>query len=153
MSGQSTDRGSVARACVAAIAATHARATEPRSVDWPLILELYDQLLALNPSPVVALNRAVAVAKVRGPAEALAAIEPIEDDPKLRHYHLLLAVRGQLLADVGRMDEAADCLRNALDCACSEPERRLLARRLEGVRARTRSAFSPTIPGRRRRDP
>jgi len=137
----------------AAIAATHARATEPRSVDWPLILELYDQLLALNPSPVVALNRAVAVAKVRGATEALAAIEPIEDEPKLRHYHLLLAVRGQLLSDVGRMDEAADCFRAALECACSEPERRLLARRLEGVRARTRSAFSPTIRGRRRRDP
>jgi RNA polymerase sigma-70 factor, ECF subfamily len=114
----------------AAIAATHARAVGPTSVDWPLILELYDQLLSLNPSPVVALNRAVAVAKVRGAAEALAAIEPIEHDPKLRHYHLLLAVRGQLLMDVGRAREAAESFRAALECACSEPERRLLAHRL-----------------------
>src|SRR5206468_8135465 len=117
----------------AAIAATHARAPEPQSVDWPLILELYDQLLAVNPSPVVALNRAVAIAKVRGAAEALAAIEPIEHDPKLRDYHLLLAVRGQLLADVGRVNEAAECFRAALECACSEPERRLIARRLARV--------------------
>jgi RNA polymerase sigma-70 factor, ECF subfamily len=114
----------------AAIAATHARAQGPLSVDWPLILELYDQLLSLNPSPVVALNRAVAIAKVRGAAEALAAIEPIEHDPKLRHYHLLLAVRGQLLVDVGRASEGAECFRAALECACSEPERRLLVRRL-----------------------
>src|SRR5207247_6545024 len=71
----------------AAIAATHARAIDPQSVDWPLILELYDQLLSINRSPVVALNRAVALARVRGPAEALAAVAPLERDPKLRHYH------------------------------------------------------------------
>jgi RNA polymerase sigma-70 factor, ECF subfamily len=71
----------------AAIAATHARAVDPQSRDWPMILDLYDQLLALNRSPVVALNRAVAVEKVRGPAEALAAIEPLESDPKLRDYY------------------------------------------------------------------
>jgi RNA polymerase sigma-70 factor (ECF subfamily) len=119
----------------AAIAATHARASDARSVDWPLILELYDQLLSLNPSPIVALNRAVAVSKVRGAAEALAAIEPIEHDPKLRDYHLLLAVRGQLLADVGRPVDAAECFRAALECACSEPERRLIARRLARIGA------------------
>jgi RNA polymerase sigma-70 factor (ECF subfamily) len=117
----------------AAIAATHARAPNPQAVDWPLILDLYDQLQSLNTSPVIALNRAVAVAKVRGAAAALAAIKPIEHDPKLRHYHLLLAVRGQLLAEVGRVGEAADCFRAALECACSEPERRLLERRLAKV--------------------
>jgi RNA polymerase sigma-70 factor, ECF subfamily len=117
----------------AAIAATHARAPHRQAVDWPLILELYDQLQSLNPSPVIALNRAVAVAKVRGAAEALVAIEPIEHDPKLRHYHLLLAVRGQLLADVGRTSEAADCFHAALECACSEPERRLIIRRLAAL--------------------
>ena len=68
----------------AAIAATHARAADSQSTDWPLILRLYDDLLALNGSPVVALNRAVAVAKVHGAAEALAALEPLEKDPKLR---------------------------------------------------------------------
>jgi len=115
----------------AAIAATHARAANPRSVDWGIILQLYDQLFSLNPSPIVALNRAVAIAKVRGAAEALGIVEPLERDPKLRHYHLLLAVRGQLLLDLDRPDEAADCFRAALACACSEPERRFLARRLE----------------------
>jgi RNA polymerase sigma-70 factor (ECF subfamily) len=115
----------------AAIAATHARAIDSRSVDWPLILELYDQLLSLNASPIVALNRAVAIAKVHGPADALAAVAPLDRDPKLRHYHLLLAVRGQLLLDLGRSHEAADAFRTALTCACTEPERRLLTRRLE----------------------
>ena len=110
----------------AAIAATHARAVDPQSRDWPMILDLYDQLLALNRSPVVALNRAVAVEKVRGPAEALAAIEPLESDPKLRDYYLLLAVRGHLLLELGRRTEAAACFRAALDCPCSEPERRFL---------------------------
>src|SRR5262249_52451914 len=115
----------------AAIAATHARAPDRHAVDWPLILQLYDQLFALNRSPVVALNRAVAIARVHGPAAALAAIEPIERDPKLRHYHLLLAVRGQLLSDVGQPSDAAACYRAALACDCSEPERRFLTRRLE----------------------
>jgi RNA polymerase sigma-70 factor, ECF subfamily len=114
----------------AAIAATHARALDPQSLDWPLILQLYDQLLSINRSPVVALNRAVALAKVRGPAEALAAIAPLERDPKLRSYHLLLAVRGQLLLDLGRRAEAAAAFRAALHCGCSEPERRFLNRKL-----------------------
>jgi RNA polymerase sigma-70 factor (ECF subfamily) len=114
----------------AAIAATHARAQDARSVDWPLILQFYDRLLAMNGSPVVALNRAVAVAKVHGPGEALKAIEPLERDPVLRHYHLLLAVRGQLLLELDRRAEAAVCFRAALKCACSEPERRFLERRL-----------------------
>ncbi len=115
----------------AAIAAIHTRARDPGSIDWPAILELYDQLLALNASPVVALNRAVAVAKVHGPAEALAAIEPLENDPKLRDYYLRLAVRGHLLLVIRRRPEAAACFRAALDCPCSEPERRFLKRQLE----------------------
>ncbi|MEP7306872.1 MAG: sigma-70 family RNA polymerase sigma factor [Acidobacteriota bacterium] len=114
----------------AAIAATHARGRDPQSVDWPLILQLYDQLLTINGSPVVALNRAVAVARVHGAAEALPLLEPLAMDPKLRHYHLLLAVRGHLLLEIGRRGEAADSFRAALDCACSEPERRFLRRKI-----------------------
>ena len=114
----------------AAIAATHARAAEARSTDWPMILRLYDQLLAIHPSPVVALNRAVAVAKVRGAAEALESIAGLEDDPKLRDYHLGLAVRGHLLMELEHRAEAAECFRRALGCACSEPERRFLRKRL-----------------------
>jgi RNA polymerase sigma-70 factor (ECF subfamily) len=96
-----------------------------------LILHLYDQLMSLNASPVVALNRAVAVAKVHGPAMGLAAIEPLDSDPHLRDYYLLLAVRGHLLLELGRAAEAAACFRAALERPCSEPERRFLKRKLE----------------------
>ena len=114
----------------AAIAATHARAAAAQPADWPVILQFYDQLFAMNGSPVVALNRAVAIARVRGPAEALAAIAPLEANPKLRDYYLFLAVRGHLLLDLGRRVEAASCFRAALECRCSEPERRFLRRKL-----------------------
>lgn len=115
----------------AAIAATHARSVNAQSTDWPMILRLYDQLMSINGSAVVALNRAVAIAKVRGPAEALAAITPFENDVQLRDYYLLLALRGHLLSELGRAAEAAECFRAALKCPCSEPERRFLKRKLE----------------------
>ncbi len=115
----------------AAIAATHARAESLSAIDWPAILELYDQLLAISgASPVVALNRAVAVAKVHGPAEGLAAIAELSGNAQLRDYYLLLAVRGHLLLELDRREEAATCLRAALACRCSEPERRFLRRKL-----------------------
>jgi RNA polymerase sigma-70 factor, ECF subfamily len=120
----------------AAIAATHARAVEPESADWPTILSLYDQLMTIRNSSVIALNRAVAVSKVHGPAEALKAIEPLDNSPDLKNYHLLLAVRGQLLLELGRPAEAADCYRDALECRCSEPERRLLKRKLAECEAK-----------------
>jgi len=116
----------------AAIAATHARAESLQAIDWPAILELYDQLLAISgASPVVALNRAVAVAKVHGAAEGLAEIAELSGNPQLRDYYLLLAVRGHLLLELERREEAAACLRAALECRCSEPERRFLRRKLE----------------------
>jgi RNA polymerase sigma-70 factor (ECF subfamily) len=115
----------------AAIAATHTRAADPASADWPTILTLYDQLLLKNPSPVVALNRAVATAKVHGPAAAVRALAPLERDRHLRNYHLLLAVRGQLLLELGEASQAADAFRAALACECSEPERRFLERKLQ----------------------
>jgi RNA polymerase sigma-70 factor (ECF subfamily) len=114
----------------AAIAATHARASELQAIDWPVILRLYDQLLQINASPVVALNRAVAVAKVEGAAAALLVIEPLESDPKLRNYYLRLAVRGHLLLELGRPAEARGCFEKALECKCSEPERRFLRKKL-----------------------
>lgn len=115
----------------AGIAATHARAGDAESIEWPMILEFYDQLWAINPSPVVALNRAVAVAKVRGAEQALAEIENLAREPKLRDYYLLLAVRGHLLLELGRRDEAARNFNAALELPCSEPERRFLRRKLE----------------------
>lgn len=114
----------------AAIAATHARAPDAESIEWPLILTMYDQLLAINGSPVVALNRAVAVAKVHGPEAALESVESLEEEPKLRDYYLFLAVRGHLLLALGRHAEAANCFRAALDRPCSAPERRFLSRKL-----------------------
>ena len=105
----------------AAIAATHAR-----GIDWPGILDLYEELFVLNPSPVVALNRAVAIARVRGAAEALTSIESLD----LPGYYLLLAVRGHLLLELGRNAEAAACFEEALACRCSEPERRFLHRKI-----------------------
>jgi RNA polymerase sigma-70 factor (ECF subfamily) len=119
----------------AAIAATLARAQDGASVDWPVILSLYDQLIAVNPSPVVALNRAVVIAKVHGAAAALAAIAPLERDRTLRRYHHLLAVRGQLLLELDRRTEAAEAFRAALDCPCSDPERRFLTARLRAADA------------------
>jgi RNA polymerase sigma-70 factor (ECF subfamily) len=113
----------------AAIAATHAR-PDPPEVLWPIILQLYDQLLAINASPVVALNRAVAVSKVLGAEPALAAIGPLVQNTELREYHLLLATRGLFLMELGRNAEAARDLREALECRCSEPERRFLQKKL-----------------------
>jgi RNA polymerase sigma-70 factor, ECF subfamily len=114
----------------AAIAATHARANEALATDWKLILELYDQLMELSPSPVIELNRVVVVAKVNGPEAALAALRPLTDDHSLRNYYLLPAVQGQLLLDVGDKTAASQCFRDALDRPCSEPERRFLQRKL-----------------------
>jgi RNA polymerase sigma-70 factor (ECF subfamily) len=112
----------------AAIAATHIRGGG--SADWGAILELYDELLTMNGSSIVALNRAVAVAKVRGVEDGLAALEPLRDDPALRDYHLLPAVRGHFLLQRGRREEAAESFRAAMECRCSEPERRFLQRKL-----------------------
>lgn len=119
----------------AAIAATHARAGDAESIDWPVILRLYDQLTSINPSPVVALNRAVAVARVHGASQALAEIEALAKDPKLRDYYLLLAVRGHLLLELGQPAEAAREFRAALSLPCSEPERRFLRRKLDQCEA------------------
>src|SRR3954470_2334865 len=91
----------------AAIAACHVRARRLEQTDWPRIVALYDELGALTPSPIVELNRAVAVGMANGPAAGLEAVERLSDDPTLRNYHLLPAVRADLLEKVGRNDEAA----------------------------------------------
>jgi RNA polymerase sigma-70 factor (ECF subfamily) len=114
----------------AAIAATHARAQDGRATDWKLILELYNQLIELSPSPIVELNRAVVVAKVNGPEAALAELRTLSDNLTLRNYYLLPAVQGQLLLDIGDKPGAAQCFRQALERPCSDPERRFLQRKL-----------------------
>jgi RNA polymerase sigma-70 factor (ECF subfamily) len=109
----------------AAINAVHSDAPAADATDWGQILQLYDQLAAVSPGPVVALNRAVAVAEVHGPAAALALV----DDLDLEHYHLFHAVRADLLRRLGRPAEAADAYDAAIDRTGNEAERAFLRSR------------------------
>ena len=106
----------------AAVNAVHADAGTAQQTDWPQILALYDQLLALAATPVVALNRAVAVGEVHGPADALAVVDELDLDT----YHRFHAVRADLLRRLGRAGEAASAYRRAADLAPSDAEREFL---------------------------
>ncbi|NKR74171.1 sigma-70 family RNA polymerase sigma factor [Rhodococcus hoagii] len=117
----------------AAIAALHDEAPDVASTDWPQIVALYDVLLRLVPSPVVAVNRAVAVALRDGPEAGLVLLDELADEPRLRSYHPYPAARAELLARLGRRDEAADAYRRALEAAGTAPEREYLERRLDEV--------------------
>lgn len=117
----------------AAIASHHAAATSHESTDWPAILTLYDRLREIQPSPVVALNRAVAVAQVEGPAAALAALDAIAPHT-LATYAPYHATRAHLLADLDRPTEARAAYRRAAELAGSEPERRFLEETAAGLR-------------------
>ncbi len=114
----------------AAIAAAHAVARDEASTDWSVIVRLYDDLLALKPSPVVALNRAIARAMAEGPDAGIAAIERIESDPALAHYYLLPAALGGLWLKRGDPVRAARHYHEALTRPCSAPERRFLEKQL-----------------------
>jgi len=114
----------------AAIAAAHASSIHGQGADWRAILELYDELMVLNPSPVVALNRVVALARVEGPQAGLDALRPLAQEPSLKRYYLLPAVKGRLLFDLGDRAAAAEYFRSALERPCSQPERRFIQRRL-----------------------
>jgi predicted RNA polymerase sigma factor len=113
----------------AAIAACHARAPSWEATDWPGIVEIYDALAAVAPSPVVALNRAVAVGLAGGPEAGLAALDAIES-PALRDYHLLPSARADFLRRLGRRTEAAAEYRRALGLTDNAREKRFLASRL-----------------------
>ncbi len=113
----------------AAIAACHARALEAEETDWVRIAALYEALAAIAPSPVVELNRAVAVGMAFGPEVGLALLERIATDPALHDYHLLPSVRGDLLSRLGRTEEAAAEFRRAAALTDNAPERALLLRR------------------------
>jgi len=119
----------------AAIAAVHAEAPSYGDTDWPEVLGLYDLLLVVWPSPVVALNRAVAVAMVDGPAAGLAALDMVADDPHLATYPYLAATRADLLRRLGRTRDAAQAYRTALSLAANAAERDFLTRRLAEVTA------------------
>ncbi|EFL21980.1 RNA polymerase sigma-70 factor, ECF subfamily [Streptomyces himastatinicus ATCC 53653] len=117
----------------AAIAACHARAVRYEETDWRTIAALYDRLAALTPSPVVELNRAVAVSMAEGPAAALELVDALVADPALREYHLLPSVRGDLLERLGRREEARAEYERAASLTRNAPERRLLRERAERV--------------------
>ena len=114
----------------AAIAACHARAARAELTDWPRIVALYDALVEVTGSPVVELNRAVAVCHAFGPAEALELVDELVDEPVLANYHLLDAVRGDLLCRLGRATEARLAFERALSLATNVGERIVLERRV-----------------------
>jgi RNA polymerase sigma-70 factor, ECF subfamily len=113
----------------AAIAACHARARRAQDTDWVRIAALYDALAQVQPSPVVELNRAVAVSRAFGPEAGLELVEQLVDEPALRSYHLLPSVRGDLLEQLGRNAEARAEFRRAATLTRNERERTLLRRR------------------------
>jgi RNA polymerase sigma factor (sigma-70 family) len=113
----------------AAIAACHARAATPEDTDWIRIAALYEVLAQLMPSPVVELNRAVALSMAFGPAAALELVEKLADDPSMRQYHLLPSVRGDLLAKLDRLAEARTEFERAAALTRNARERDLLLRR------------------------
>jgi RNA polymerase sigma-70 factor, ECF subfamily len=117
----------------AAIAALHAQAPTYEDTDWPQILALYDKLLQTWPAPVVALNRAVAVAMVHGPAAGLAEVEALERDGELARYRYLPATKADLLRRLGRHEEATDAYRAALALTDNATERAFLSERLGGA--------------------
>jgi RNA polymerase sigma-70 factor, ECF subfamily len=119
----------------AAIAAVHTAAPDWAATDWQSILKLYDQLMALQPTPVVALNRAVALAMVEGAHAALAELVPLCDDPALARYVLLPATLAELCRRTGDAAGARAHLLRALELECSDSERRLLKRRLAELAA------------------
>ncbi len=114
----------------AAIAALHMRAERYEDTDWPQIAALYEVLVRIHPSPVIELNHAVAVSMVDGPERALRLVDSISQHGDLAGYHMLPAVRGDLLRRMGRRDEAIAAYRQALTSTELEPERRFLTAKL-----------------------
>jgi predicted RNA polymerase sigma factor len=113
----------------AAIAACHARARTPEETDWKRIAALYSALAGIAPSPVVELNRAVALAMAFGPAAGLERVDALTTEPSLQGYHLLPSVRGDLLFKLGRFDEARAELERAASLTRNARERELLLER------------------------
>lgn len=115
----------------AAIAALHAHAATAEETDWAQIAELYAELLRREPTPVIALNHAAAVAMAEGPSRGLALLDALGSDASMRGYHLYFAARADLLRRAGRRDEARAAYVESLALAGNEPERRYLTRRID----------------------
>lgn len=119
----------------AAIAALHCRAARAQDTDWPQIVRLYDVLERVQPSPIVSLNRAAAVAMVEGPLPALALVDKLAAAGDLERYHLLHAARADLLRRLGARAEAAESYATAIELVTNDAERRFLERRLREVKS------------------
>jgi RNA polymerase sigma-70 factor (ECF subfamily) len=117
----------------AAIVACHARASTVADTDWERIVLLYDALLQIRPSPIVGLNRAVAVGMAQGPAAGLASLDALDPDPTLTGYHLLPSVRGDLLLKLGRFNEAREEIQRAIAMTENRREQDLLSERLKQI--------------------
>jgi RNA polymerase sigma-70 factor, ECF subfamily len=117
----------------AEIAAFHATSASDRETDWAAIVARYDELYELEPTPVVALNRAIAVSRWMGPHAGIRELEEISSHPAFRQYYLLPAVSGELWKQVGNLDRAKEAYLRALTYPCTEPERRFIESRLELV--------------------
>jgi RNA polymerase sigma-70 factor (ECF subfamily) len=131
----------------AAISALHCQAARAEDTDWPQIVRLYDLLERLQPSPVVSLNRAVAVAMASGPQAALEIVNRLAAAGELDNYHLFHATRADLLRRAGVPDEAARSYRRALELAANDSERRFLERRLQEVEAQAVGQTSRSAAG------
>ena len=119
----------------AAIAACHARSFRAEETDWHELVALYTTLAIAVPSPIVELNRAVAVSRAAGPAEALAVVDFLAATGTLKRYHLLYSVRGDLLEQLGRQDEAASEFERAAALATNSREHALLSERARASRS------------------
>nr|AIA11779.1 RNA polymerase sigma factor, sigma-70 family [uncultured bacterium] len=119
----------------AAIAAEHCKAARAEDTNWPQIVTLYDLLEQVMPSPIVSLNRSVAIAMAHGPQPALELIEQLAASGELDDYHLLYAARADMLRRLGANEEAADSYKAALNLASNDSERRFLERRLRELKA------------------
>jgi predicted RNA polymerase sigma factor len=130
----------------AAIAACHARARTPDETDWKRIAALYDALVRLSPSPVVELNRAVAISMAIGPAAALEIVDALTRERALDGYHLLPSVRGDLLAKLGRFDEARAEFQRAASLTQNVRERELLLARAETSEREAAAQVASPVP-------
>jgi RNA polymerase sigma-70 factor (ECF subfamily) len=118
----------------ASIAVLHSSAPTFADTDWGRIADLYVELEAINPSPVVRVNHAVAVAHATGPVDGLALLDAVDGLPGMRAWHLYWSTRAELLRRLGRTTESADCLRQALECPMNDADRRLLTARLMAMK-------------------
>jgi len=134
----------------AGIAACHCAAKDYDSTDWPQILSLYDRLVEMNDSPVILLNRAVALANVHGPKAGIEAVQAIQDRQELDSYYLLYAVLGEFAADLNNKEAARNYFRKSLELTTIKSEQIFMAKKLEQLKAGSSGTNLARRPKKRR---